>query len=196
MSDIPSAADLRAEAGKLGLKGSEVLDFVNQQQSLYRDERAAERNAQSEALKAQERGKERAHEVRLLELRATTNSDVDYLDSTLRPKLPMFNDNDDITAYLIRFERIASLLKLNKPTYAVRLGSLLGGRALKKYAALSPAVTGDYDSLKKALLDGFNKTPESYREQFRTMRIGQNETYQQFATQLNRVLDFWFESRG
>ena len=74
------------------------------------------------------------------------------------------------------------------------MGSLLSGKALKNYAALSPETTDN--SLKAALLSGFNKTPESYRDHFRSARIGSSDTYQQFAVQLGRLFDHWFDSRG
>ena len=66
----------------------------------------------------------------------------------------------------------------------------------KKYAALSPETTDDYNSLKAALLSWFHETPESYRDEFRSARIGSSDTYQQFAVQLGRLFDHWFDSRG
>ena len=50
--------------------------------------------------------------------------------------------------------------------------------------------------IKVALLSGFNKTLESYRDDFRSARIGSSDTYQQFAVQLGRLFDHWFDSRG
>ena len=117
-------------------------------------------------------------------------------DAAMRPKLPVFKDGDDIVSFIIRFERIATLLKLTPESYAVRMGSLLSGKALKIYAAPSPEKTDDYTSLKAALLSGFNKTPESYRDDFRSARIGSSDTYQQFAVQLGRLFDHWFDSSG
>ena len=66
----------------------------------------------------------------------------------------------NIVSFIIRFERIAALLKLTPERYTVRMGSLLSGKALKIYAALSSKTTDDYTSPKAALLSGFNKTPE------------------------------------
>ena len=39
-------------------------------------------------------------------------------------------------------------------------------------------------------------TPESYRDGFRSARIGSSDIYQQFAVQLGRLFDHWFDSRG
>ena len=90
----------------------------------------------------------------------------------MRPKLPQFKDGDDIISFIIRFQRIASLLKLDPNSYAVRIGSLLSGKALKISAALSPEITDDYQSLKSALLSAFNKTTDSYCDDFKTAKIG------------------------
>ena len=84
-------------------------------------------------------------------------------DAAMRPKLPVFKDGDDIVSFIIQFEQIAALLKLTPESYAVRMGCLLSCKALKIYAALSPETTEDYNSLKAALLSGFNKTSESYQ---------------------------------
>ena len=134
-------------------------------------EREIEREVRAEDVLESERDKAREHEIRVLELTNTKgNFDQSMADAAMRPKLPVFKDGDDIVSFIIRFERIAALLKLTSESYAVRMGSLLSGKALKIYAALSPETTDDYNSLKAALLSGFNKTPESYRDDFRSAK--------------------------
>jgi hypothetical protein len=49
--------------------------------------------------------------------------------------------------------------------------------------------------LKLALLVGFNKTPETYGQEFRSLKISPNETYEQFSVKLSRTLDYWIEAR-
>ena len=118
------------------------------------------------------------------------------LDHASLPKLPMLKDGDNITSFFVRFERIADLLRINPNHYAVRLVTLLLGLAVDIYAALSPDITGDYSLLKKTLLAGYNKTPESYRFDIRQLKIGYQETYQQFSIQLGRNFDNWVQSRS
>jgi len=55
--------------------------------------------------------------------------------------------------------------------YAVRLGSLLTGKAVEINTSLSPEITADYKQLKRALLNGFNETPNGYRQDFRAAKI-------------------------
>ena len=117
-------------------------------------------------------------------------------DAAMHHKLPQFKDSDDIVSFIIRFQQIGSLLKPDPNSHAVRIGSLLSGKALKIYAALSPEITDDHQSQKSALLSGFNKTTDSYHDDFKAARIGSGETYQQFGVQLGRLFDHWFDSRG
>ncbi|XP_037804877.1 uncharacterized protein LOC119599206 [Penaeus monodon] len=115
-------------------------------------------------------------------------------DGASRPCLPVFKDGEDMTSYLIKFERIASLLNFREETYAIRLGSLLTGKAVDIYTSLPPEITSDYKLLKKALLRGYSKTPASYRNDFRTAKIKCGETYEQFAIRLGRLFDYWVDA--
>lgn len=44
-----------------------------------------------------------------------------------KPRLPQYQEGEDIASYLVRFERVAELLNVDRERYAVRLGSLLTG---------------------------------------------------------------------
>jgi hypothetical protein len=198
MSDL---ASLKAFGTELGLTGSELAAFIEKQQQVARDERARERDRDKEIevekLKAVQREKDREHEFKLAELQASSGTPVQpscrSCKDTLKP--PVFNDGEDVSAYIIRFERIAALLKWDKQTHwPVQLGSLLKGRALSIYSSLPPAITDNYESLKAALLKGFRQTPDHFRQKFRTARISPDENYAQFATHLSRLFDYWLES--
>ena len=194
---MPMISDLREEAQSLGIEGEAIAQFVLSQQQIFREERAKDRELEKQRLDALEKQKQREHEVRLAELQHTaTQNDSVFNDSVARPKLPVFKDGEDITSFFTRFERIATLLRINPEHYAVRVGTLLSGRAVDIYSTLTPDITGNYQDLKKALLRGFNKTPETYRAEFRSMKIKPAETYEQFAAQLGRSLDYWTESKN
>ena len=198
----------RKEAEELGLKGNDFASYVVQQQNQARQDRAKEREFQQAKLEAEKAKLEAENEKARIDAdlqKVKLQHDLDLArlntpaslassgigDSALRPKLPLFKDGDDITSFLIRFERIAELLNVDKDSYAVRLGSLLTGRAVEIYTSLSPDITKDYDLLKAALIRGFNKTPNGYRNDFRTAKIGPNETYEQFSIMLGRHFDSW-----
>lgn len=61
------------------------------------------------AAEAQEREQIKAHQIRLLELQGPNVIDAALFDVALSSKVPMYRDGDDITPYLIKFERISEL---------------------------------------------------------------------------------------
>ena len=110
--------------------------------------------------------------------------------------MPVYRDGDDITGFTTRFERIANLMAIPNDQLAIYYASLLTGKALNIYTALSVEITRNYQTLKAAMFEGFNKTSDTYRLEFRSMKIGPDETYSQFVTQLSRVLDRWINSKN
>ncbi|XP_069988596.1 uncharacterized protein [Penaeus vannamei] len=89
---------LKAQAEELGLKGNDI--------------------AEKERVKLE-------HELQMARLNNSDSSLNPVLfDGASRPSLPVFKDGEDITSYLIRFERIANLLNFKEETYAIRLGNL------------------------------------------------------------------------
>ena len=107
-------------------------------------------------------------------------------------KLPPFSDNEDIVAYINRFEKLAELTKLEQSQWPIYLGSLLTGHALKIFSSLSTDNL-TYQDVKSALLLGFAKTPDNFRTEFKTMRLG-NETCTQYYARLKHTLRDWLAS--
>ena len=147
-----------------------------------------------------EADKIRAHELAMAQV-AASNSNSSNNTSLVPPvlvsdppKLSIFKESEDITSYLIRFERIASLLNVDPDTYAARLGSLLTGKAVDIHAFLPPEITNNYDRLKSSLLLAFRKTPDVYRSEFKNASPTVNESYEKFVTQLGRKLYYWINS--
>jgi len=201
MATLKTASELTEEGLKLELSGKQLQDFVASQQKLAREERAKEREIEKLKLENEERERKRSHELQMAQLRqprGSQSAEVEqiYLNPVEKPKLPTFKTDDDMANYLVRFERVAQLLGIDKSTYAVRIGSLLSGKAVDVYASLTPEITADYDRLKSALLNAFSKTTDGYRFEFKTAKVTSTETYEQFACQLGRKLDFWLKSAG
>ncbi|XP_069984657.1 uncharacterized protein [Penaeus vannamei] len=183
-------------AEELGLKGNDIAQYVISQQTLAREERAKEREFQKEQLEPEKERVKLEHELQMARLNNSSDSSLNpvLFDGASRPSLTVFKDGEDIISYLIIFERIANLLNFKEETYAIRLGSLLTGKAVDIYTSLPPETTGDYQLLNKALLRGYSKTPASYRNDFRTAKIKSGETYEQFAIRLGRLFDYWVDS--
>ena len=62
------------------------------------------------------------HEIRVLEFRDPRNNvDLSLADAAMRPKFTVNKDDEDIVSYIIKFECITSLLKLDPTCFAVRI---------------------------------------------------------------------------
>ena len=198
MADL-SFSELRDQAVGLGLTGESVGQYIMQQQAAAREERAQARQLEKQKIEAEasrieaEREKVKlAHELELAKLGKPVMTEPGTL-SVNQPRLPEYKDGEDMASYLVRFERVGNLLGIPENSYAVRLGSLLTGKAVDIYTSLSPEVTSDYAQLKQSLLQGFNKTPSGYRKDFRSAKIRVGETYKQFSVQLGRLFDQWID---
>ena len=136
---MSSIQDLKEQAEILGLKGDDIAKFVLQQQAYQREERAREREEREKERQREERESE--HKIKLAEIQANKEIELarvtapsqpisdPVVDPVSRPKLPLLQDGEDINSYLNRFERVAELLNVRQDSYAVRLGSLLTGKA-------------------------------------------------------------------
>jgi hypothetical protein len=202
---MDSFNDLKSQAESLGLSGSSVAAFIKEQQSIAREERAQEREQervmgeQSMAQANLELERERMtfqheEEMARINIPVPIAHGASSVVRVEKPKLPVFREGEDIPSYFIRFERIADLLELERESLAIRLGSSLTGKAADIYASLSSDTTADYDLLKQALLRGFNKTCDTYRQDFRSAKIDPDDTYHQFVVSLRRKLNYWIES--
>ena len=109
--------------------------------------------------------------------------------------LPTFSDKDDIVSYISRFEKYAEMTKLEVTQWSLHLGSLLTGNALQIFSSLPIDVSMDYYKLKSALLQGFAKTPDTFRSDFKSMKLG-NESCIQYFARLKRAFREWVSSEG
>ena len=202
---MSSVQELIADAKLLGIPEPDIANYVTGRQAFEREERERERQVRKE--ERLDREAERLAKIQLAKIEANKavelaraanphNPLLHLNDSVSRPKLPLLQDGEEITSYFNRFERVAELLSVDPDSYAARLGSLLTGKAAQIYTSLSADITSNYDSLKKALLTGFNKTPDGYRLEFRNAKISTGETFLQFSFNLTRLFQAWLEASG
>ena len=78
-------------------------------------------------------------------------------------------------AFLHRFEVYADSQRWKKRQWAVYLSALLRGKALHVYYRLPVKDAQDYETLKDALLKGFNLTEESFKQRFKFARAETGE---------------------
>ena len=113
------------------------------------------------------------------------------------PNMPVFRaDSDELDAYILRFERHATLQKWPPEYWACALGNLLTGRALDVYTRMSAEDASDYATLKAMLLQHFALTSEGFRKRFRDAKRGNAETFLQYSARLTSYAKRWVELSG
>ena len=177
-----------------GLQGKELLDFVQLKEKEFKEEKRHQQELEREdrIRERLEREKEREHERLVAKLKAERKVDKDPVVNV--PCMPPFRaDSDELDAYLLRFERHATLCKWPQDCWASALGNLLTGRALAVYAQMSAEDVLDYAILKKTLLQHFALTSDGFRKRFREAKRASNESFKQFATRLSSYVKRWVE---
>ncbi|CAN7939481.1 unnamed protein product [Ixodes hexagonus] len=146
---------------ELGLKGSALKEWVDHERE---NERAARAQEQERSVEAEHRSLELR--IRLQELQnasqipVTTSSAENGTGTTLwkSPQrwLPTFDEKkDDLDAYLMRFERLASGQMWPREHWATALSVCLAGEALGVFSRLTPEGSVEYDNVKKRSCRGF-----------------------------------------
>ena len=108
--------------------------------------------------------------------------------------MPCFDErNDDMDAFLHRFEVYADSQKWQKEQWAVYLSALLKGKALEVYFRLPVKDAQTYEILKDALLKRFNLTEEGFKQKFKTAKPEVGEAPTQFIARLESYLMRWID---
>ncbi len=108
------------------------------------------------------------------------------------PRLPNFIEGqDEVDAYLERFERYAEKQQWPRDGWATDLSALLTGTALSVYSRLSRQDALVYDKVKEALLTRYELTEEGFRKKFRESLPESGESPQQFINRINNYLMRW-----
>ena len=172
--------------------------------------RELQQEADNRDREAANRARDQEHALRLAEIqRDTARETADRHDATriregeladrraamrTMPKLQPFDDkNDDMDAFIRRFESYAVSLEWPIDKWALKLSALLHGIALDMYNRQPVNDTSNYDSLKEALLRRFLLTEEGFREKLRTAKPERGESFGQFMTRLEGYFNRWIE---
>ena len=184
---------------KCGLQGKELLEFVcSEREKLKKDKERLDRDERVYQLELRRQEREK------LELQAkyetakresvSSDSHTGARSKARAPKLPFFDENqDDLDAYLQRFERYATSQSWDTDEWSINLSALLKGKALDVYSRLSIDDVSNYEQLKDALLKRFHLTEYGFQVKFRTAKPEHGETAPQFAVRLDNLLCRWID---
>ncbi|XP_023811883.1 uncharacterized protein LOC111947553 [Oryzias latipes] len=115
---------------------------------------------------------------------------------SMDPRLEKLTENDDIEHFLITFERIATACKWVESDWVFRLIPLLTGKARSAYVNMDVDDSSNYEKVKTAILHKYDISPESYRQRFRSLEVGPDESPKELYARLKELYDKWIQPRG
>lgn len=104
--------------------------------------------------------------------------------------LPVFVD--DVDSYFRAFEKIAEQNEWPRDKWLSILVPRLVGKAYRVYASADS--DNGLEEIKAAILRAYSVTPDSYRQQFRNLKKGFDQSFSEFAQELTRKFKKWVEA--
>lgn len=108
-------------------------------------------------------------------------------------KLVPLNEKDDVKAYLVTFERIMAPHNIPEDRWPHYLTPQLTGKAQLAFAGISPSDTGNYETIKAAILIRYGINEEEYRRRFRSAKRNDGETNRELAMRLMEWQGKWLK---
>ena len=198
---------------ELGYEGSDLHSFIQErqaeeckrrQQIEQREDREREREREYREREYRQEEAKREHELKMAEIQleqarveAASGRNTHNRGSGLNFKMPYFDEKtDEMDGYLRLFERVCQSYGLDRDQWSIRLASCLTGKGKDVFKCMPDDDTGDYDKLKKALLDRYRLTEDEFKKRFFGSRLKDSETITEFSTRLSYYLDNWVNLSG
>ncbi|GBO27744.1 hypothetical protein AVEN_176651-1 [Araneus ventricosus] len=135
-------------------------------------------------------------EGRSINSNSVANQNVN--STQIKPKLEIhhlmqkFNsDENDISLYLIMFERMAKQAEILENTWVTHLLGLLPYDVAQLIAREPDEIANDYGEVKKILLKRYKLTPEKFRQKFFMHNKNLGSTWKNFAYELRSFFNEW-----
>lgn len=104
--------------------------------------------------------------------------------------MPKFDDND-LDTFFNLFERLAGLMRWEDSEQTLLLQCVFYGKAQRAYSTLTVRDSQIYSKVKETVLKAYELVPEAYRQRFRALRKGAQQTFTEFARELRIQFDRW-----
>ncbi|KAK4315740.1 hypothetical protein Pmani_013046 [Petrolisthes manimaculis] len=114
--------------------------------------------------------------LRLQLSQGSSTSEPPFCLSDALKFVPLFPEEDS-DGFFISFERAAALYEWPEDKCVLLAHNSFRGKAQDVFRSLDSTITNDYHVVKKSILHAYQKVPEAYRQQFRSCRKAEGETY-------------------
>ncbi len=173
------------------------LDSEREREESRREERRLERERED---RREERRLEREHELAMRDRDRIRDDDHVRGNGHFRlndcyRSLPNWDDKE-IARFFSMFERIATDLEWPRKYWYVLVVSKFRDKASEAYNSMDSVSAKDYDLVREAVLLAYALTPEAYRQQFREVRKADKESFCEFATRQEGLLEQWIKSEN
>lgn len=105
------------------------------------------------------------------------------------PKLQKLTESDDVEHFLITFERVTAACQWPRVDWTLHLVPLLTGKTRGVHMDGDEAL--NYDRVKAAILRKYDINPERYRQRFRSLDVGPEESTKELNVRLKENYIKW-----
>ncbi|KAL2102623.1 hypothetical protein ACEWY4_001791 [Coilia grayii] len=181
------------------------LGLADDQTKALREEQKAARERELEEQRARQKEKEKELELQIVsaKLEKTMRENQDsqrqrehegrFDVSRCLKIMPRFC-SESPEMFFEAFERLATERAWPKAEWVTLVRRELTGKAQEAYIAMDFTDSGEYNAVKKAVLRAYERVPEAYRLEFRSLRIQSGQTYVDVARQQELAFDKWLRA--
>lgn len=109
--------------------------------------------------------------------------------------IPKF-DEENVNIFFTSFENLAAMHKWPADQWITLIHGALTVWALEIFSTLSPTQCTNYSTVKSAVLEGYQKVPETYHHLFRSYRKLDSQTYGEYVRLKKTLFKKWIESEN
>nr|XP_042901807.1 uncharacterized protein LOC122270040 [Parasteatoda tepidariorum] len=177
----------------------EILEAIKENR-IEKEERKCQEE-EEEKLRQERQKQERQFELEKLRLSAQLSGPSNQnIGTTLRNKLDIHKlmqnfdpKEDEISLYLVIFERQAKRAEIPKEEWVTHLLSFLSPDITKLIARESEEQTYNYDHVKEILMKKFKLSPEKFRIKFIQHQMKYDNSWKDFVFELRNYLNEWVQ---
>ena len=170
-----------------------------------REEQKAVREREFEEQRARQKEKEKALELQIVNAKLEQTMRENHGSQRQREHEERFDIGrclkimprfcpESPEVFFEAFERLATERSWPKVEWVTLVRRELTGKAQEAYIAMDFTESGEYSAVKKAVLRAYERVPEAYRLEFRSLKLKADQTFVDLARQQELAFDKWIRA--